>query len=118
MNELAEKKIDTMRRKLCLFSALVPVTCNTTAKVVGLNHRSVENESFNGDQYKRFYTAWVSEFKQAPKEYITAKNAQHSPMKSSEIVQLDFSCGNVIAIDNFILSKYEPAVIAHIGSYA
>jgi hypothetical protein len=115
-----EKKINTLRRKLCLFSGLAPIAASSSAisRIAGSEPQRPVEGAFNNNQYRSFYLAWKNAFVQAPFAYITERNEIHSAMKSSEIVEFDFINGNVIDINSFILSKYEAAVIAHIGSYA
>jgi hypothetical protein len=115
-----EKPINTLRRKLCLLSALVPIAASSNAisRIAGSDPQRSAEGVFNNNQYRSFYLAWKNAFVQTPLAYITERNEIHSTMKSSEIVEFDFTNGNVIDIDSFILSKYEAAVIAHIGAHA
>jgi hypothetical protein len=111
--------IDKTRRKLCIFSGILPFATSAQSKLLysGANDKSANLTSF-GNNYAEFYAAWITLFTQTPYEYIELRNREHVTVKSSEIVKQDFARGNTVELGGFILSKYEAAVIAHIGSYA
>lgn len=111
-----KKKINRLRRKLCLSLVLVPGS--VCAKDIIADSENTLTGKFDRNQYRNFFSAWNNAFVQTPYSYITERNEMHAELRSSEIVAFDFINGNVIEIDSFILSKYEAAVIAHIASQA
>lgn len=113
-------QINTARRKLCIFSGILPFTASAQSKLLysGTDDKSRVLEPSAKNHYAEFYSAWMTQFEQNPYEYIELRNQEHGMMKSSEIVKHDFAQDNTVELGSFILSKYEAALIAHIGSYA
>ncbi|ABG39708.1 hypothetical protein Patl_1182 [Paraglaciecola sp. T6c] len=107
--------VNRTRRSLCLGSLLLSTSgVPFTSSAHQSNTLPKPNESVN---YYQFYLAWKQLFSLSPQEYINRRQYEHNGLKSSEIVKLDFELHNVVEIESFILSKYEAAFVAHIGSF-
>lgn len=113
-------EVDSFRRAFCFFSGTLPVVASAQAKTIYSNVSDTISSSGSTARYHYadFYNAWMRICDQNPYAYIMQRNKEHSTLKSSEIVKYDFAQGNTVELGSFILSKYEAAVIAHIGSFA
>ncbi|GAC10813.1 hypothetical protein [Paraglaciecola chathamensis] len=110
-----DQQVNRMRRALCLGSLLIS-TSGAAFTSAAKQSNALPKQAKNLDYYQ-FYLAWQQLSSLSPQEYINRRQYEHSGLKSSEIVKLDFEHQNVVEIESFILSKYEAAFIAHIGSF-
>jgi hypothetical protein len=108
---------DTVRRKLLLATACLPFSVN--ALEVNKYVSDVKNKNTKLDQssnYSDYYHAWKKISTQEPIVYINGRHAMNSSISGSELVKQDFKADNIVNVNGLILSKYEGAVLAYLGS--
>jgi hypothetical protein len=66
--------------------------------------------------YSDYYQAWKKISTQEPIEYINARHFANKSLAGSELVKQDFNQDNIVNLNGFIISRYEAAVLAYLGS--
>jgi hypothetical protein len=104
---------DAVRRKLLFATASLPFS----VRALGIDSVKDKNTQLEqSSNYSDYYHAWKKISAQEPLDYINAKHAMNNSVSAAELVKQEFKEDNIINLNGFIISRYEGAVLAYLGS--
>lgn len=109
--------VDKLRRNIIALSTSgCVVTSSPTLGSIFVN-KDVSGQTLAFDEYRQVYTEWINEVGCEPLEYLSSLGVYdlNNKKEIKALVIQDFSSGNIINIQGFVLSKVEASIIASIG---